>query len=176
MIEIEIRAKVKNFDPIKKQLKKLKAEFVKTEKQADHIFGRDIDLDHEHKIIDGCFVARIREKDDKKSLEFKEIKRNGICMEFNSPLANLKSGINFLNKLDFKEAFTVSKIREIYKYLDFEICLDDVDQLGLFIEIEHPNSLQECLDLLKIIAPEAIIENKKYGDLMQELINKKNEN
>ena len=176
MIEIELKAKVLNFKNIKIELNKLGAEFIKTKKIADHIFSRDIDLDNEHNMIEGSFVARIREQDDKKSLEFKEIKRNGICMEFNSPLANLESGHNFLKQLDFKESFTISKTREIYRYIDFEICLDDVNQLGLFIEIEHPKSLQKCQDLLKIIAPKAIIENKKYGDLMQELINKKNEN
>jgi adenylate cyclase, class 2 len=176
MIEIEIKAKVDNFESIKKQLKKLKAKFVKTEKMADHIFGRDKDLDKEHKMLEGTFIARIREKNNKKFLEFKEVNRRGPCMEFNSDLANLESGLNFLNKLDFKKAFTVSKIREIYKYLDFEICLDDVDQLGLFIEIEHSQSMQDCQNLLKIIAPDAVIENKKYGDLMQELINKQNEN
>lgn len=176
MIEIEIKAKVQNFNAIKKQLKKLKAKFVKTEKQADHIFGRDKDLDKEHKMLEGSFIARIREKDDNKSLEFKEVNRGGICMEFNSPLASLKSGFNFLEKLDFKKAFVTAKVREIYKYKNFEICLDNVKYLGYFVEIEHPKSLKKCQDLLKIIAPDAVIENKKYGDLMQELINKQNEN
>ena len=180
MIEVEIRAKVRDFESIKNKLNELNAKFVKTEKQADHIFGRAKDLDEEHKIIDGYFVARIRERDNKKSVEFKEIKRAGAGMEFSSPLASLESGLNFLEKLDFVEAFTVSKVRETYNYQDFEICLDKVEQLGLFIEIEHPckddgdktEALKECQALLTIIVPEAVVEPKKYGDLMQEVINK----
>lgn len=179
MIEVEIRARVPNSERIKSSLNKLNAEYISTEKQADYIFGRVKDLDEEHKIIDGCFSARIREKGDKRCVEFKEIKRDGAGMEFSSPLASLESGLNFLAKLDYKEAFTISKIREIYKYQDFEICLDDVEKLGFFIEIEHPSkddgekseALKECQALLKIIAPDAVIEPKKYGDLMQEIIN-----
>lgn len=180
MIEIEIRAKIQDFEPVKKQLKNLEAEFLKRESQVDHIFGRDKDLDDEHKIIEGRFVARIREKGDKRWLEFKEIKRTGAGLEFSSPLASIESGFNFLEKLDFKKAFTVSKLRELYKYQDFEICLDNVDTLGLFLEIEHSNRedndesevLKKCRDLLKIIDPEAVLEPKKYGDLIQEAINK----
>lgn len=179
VIEVEIRAKVLDLDQIKGSLKKLNAEYIKTEKQADHVFGRDKDLDEEHKIIEGHFSARIREKGDKRCVEFKEIKRDGVGMEFSSPLASVESGLNFLDKLDFKEAFTISKIRDIYKYQDFEICLDNVEKLGFYIEIEHPSkhdgekseALKECLDLLNIISPDAIIEPKKYGDLMQEIIN-----
>jgi adenylate cyclase, class 2 len=179
MIEVEIRAKVHNLEQIKDTLNKLKAVFVRTEKQVDHVFGRIKDLDQEHKIIENCFSARIREKGDKRCVEFKEIKRTGAGMEFSSPLASLESGLNFLDKLDFKEAFKISKIREIYKYKDFEICLDNVEKLGFFIEIEHPSkddgdkdeAVQECRDLLNVIAPDAILEPKKYGDLMQEIIN-----
>ena len=182
MIEVEIRAKVQDFEPVKRQLKSLKAEFLKIEKQVDHIFGRDKDLDGEHKIIEGRFVARIRERNDEISVEFKEIRRTGAGLEFSSPLSSLEAGLNFLGKLDFKKAFTVSKLREIYRYQDFEICLDNVDRLGLFLEIEHSDredndktgALKECQSLLNSIAPEAIFEPKKYGDLMQEVINKEN--
>lgn len=181
MIEVEIKAKVQDLKPVKEKLKELNAEFVGTEKQADHIFGRAKDLDKEHKIIEGYFSARIRERGDKRHVEFKEIKRAGVSMEFSAPLASLESGFNFLEKLDFEKAFNISKVREIYKYKDFEISLDNVEQLGFFIEIEHlskkdddkTKALKECQDLLNIIAPSAIVEHKKYGDLMQELINDK---
>jgi len=180
MIEVEIKAKVKDFSLIKKQLEKLGAEFLNKEKQIDAIFGRKEDLDNEHKIIEGHFSARVREKGDKRLVEFKEIRRGAPGMEFSSPVVSLESGINFLEKLGFEKAFTISKVRENYKYNDFEICLDDVDELGSFIEIEHPckdgskqDALKECEDLLGILAPDAVIEPKKYGDLMQEIINKK---
>jgi adenylate cyclase class 2 len=181
MIEVEIRAKVKNLKKIKSNLKKLNSIFVKKIKQVDSIFARNSDLDNNNKIIDGCFIARIREINEKKTLEFKEIKRNGICTEFNIPITNLDLSLNFLNKLGFQESFTISKVRENYTYKVFEISLDKVKRLGSFIEIEHQSkngkkvnlALNECKKMLRLIDPEAIIEPKKYGDLIQELINKK---
>ncbi len=183
MIEVEIRAKVRDFAPIKQRLVEMAGQFLKKEKMVDYIFGRAKDLDSEHKVIDGHFSARLRQKNDKISVEFKEIKRAGAGMEFSSPVSSIESGLNFLEKLDFERAFVVAKTRETYEYQEFEICLDEVEQLGLFIEIEHHSkedndktqTLKECENLLNLIAPDAVPEPKKYGDLMQEIINKNNQ-
>ena len=86
----------------------------------------------------------------------------------------------FLKNLDYEEAFTISKTRETFKLNNFEIALDSVDHLGKFIEIESTTDnlenkdqiLKECRNLLKNLSSKAIEEPKKYGDLMQELINK----
>jgi predicted adenylyl cyclase CyaB len=42
-----------------------------------------------------------------------------------------------LNKLDFEEAFVITKNRTEFKYKNFEICLDEVESLGNFVEIEY---------------------------------------
>jgi adenylate cyclase, class 2 len=86
-----------------------------------------------------------------------------------------------LKKLGFKEAFTIKKTREIYSCRGFTVCLDKVEKLGNFIEIEKEiiseekvkETRNECLDFLKKISPGIEIENRKYGDLMQDLINGK---
>ncbi len=180
-IEVEIRAKVDDFNGIKKSLDKIGGNFIKSENQIDKIFGAARFLDSEHKIIEGGIVARIREIDRKSTLEFKEILREKGGIELNCPMASIEIGEKMLKKLDFEEAFTVKKNREIYSYNGFTICLDKVEQLGNFIEIEKEitseekieGTRKECLDLLEKIAPSSKIENKKYGDLMQEIINKK---
>lgn len=180
MIEIEIRAKIKNLEKAKKNLTDLGAKFIKKEKQLDKIYGREKDLDKEHKIIEGRFSARVRQKGEKIFVELKEIRRTGAGLEFSSSLTKIEHGAYFLSKLDYNEAFTISKIREVYKLDDFEISLDRVEKLGDFIEIEHHDksgndeekSLNECKKLLTKIDPEVQIETRKYGDLMQELINK----
>jgi len=179
-IEVEIRAKIENFDKIKAVLNKVGANFIKLENQIDKIFGADKFLDTEHKIIEGGIVARIRGIDGKNTLEFKEILREKGGIELNCPLASIEIGEKILKKLDFKESFTIKKNREIYSYNGFTICLDKVEQLGNFIEIEREitsedkieETRKECLDLLEKIAPGLGIEKRKYGDLMQELINK----
>lgn len=179
MIEVEIRAKIENIESLKNKIIKLGGKHITTEKQVDKIFGREKDLDKEHKIIEGRFSARVRQKEEKILVELKEIRRTGAGLEFSSPLTKIEHGAYFLSKLDYNEAFIISKIREVYKLDDFEISLDQVEKLGDFIEIEHHDksgndeekALRECKELLNKLDPEAQIENKKYGDLMQELIN-----
>ncbi len=179
-IEVEIRAKVDDFEEIKMSLEKIGANFVKTENQTDKIFGADKFLDAEHKIIEGGISARIREIDGKSKLEFKEILREKGGIELSCSIPNIETGEKILSKLDFEEAFTIKKTREIYSCRDFTICLDKVEQLGNFIEIEREitsedkvgETRKECLDLLEKVAPGSKVENRKYGDLMQELINK----
>jgi len=181
MIEVEIRARIKNIEKIKDELKKIDAKFIKTEKQVDRIFGHPMFLGSEKMIIEGGLSARIREVDDEKVLEFKEILRKSGGIEIKSKLSDINVGLKFLEKLQFSEAFIVSKLRKSYLYNNFTICLDSVDQLGDFIEIEKlinfsddkEKARKECEDLLRILSPDSKIENKKYGDLMQEILNKK---
>ncbi len=181
MIEVEIRAKVDNFAEIKKKLKELKASLSKSVHQIDKIFGHPMFLDSKNMIVEGGIVPRIRSVNGKCSLQFKEICRTSGGIELKSEISNIDIGVTFLNKLGFKEAFTIDKHRESYKYKGFNIDLDNVDKLGCFIEIEKmvgspaekESAREECVRLLALISPNSKIENKKYGDLMQELINKK---
>ena len=177
MKEVEIRAKVNNFDDIKVKLKELGARFIKTKNQIDRVFGHEVFLDENHLIVEGGLSARVRQTNGKNLLEFKEIVRMGGGLEIKSEVDETEDALKFLEKLNFEEAFTVSKLRETYKHEDFEICLDKVEKLGNFIEIERmitskeneQQARQECLDLLEVLAPAAELINKKYGDLMQEL-------
>lgn len=179
MIEVEIRAKLKDINFTREKILSLGAKHIKTEKQTDKIFGRPEDLDKDHKIIEGHFSARVRQRGDKILVEFKEIRRTGAGLEFSSPIPKIDDGIYLLERLGYKEAFTISKTRGLYKLDEFEICLDQVDKLGDYIEIEHyakdgnqkEEALKKCEDILSKINPEATIELKKYGDLMQELMN-----
>jgi adenylate cyclase class 2 len=182
MIEVEVKARPKDFNSIKQRLNRIGAKFVRNEKQTDRIFGNDMFLDDEHKVIEGGILARIRSINNNKTLEFKEVVRRGGGIEIKSNLADINMGLNLLRKLKFDEAFSVSKLREKYSHKDLTICLDSVTGLGRFIEIEKmiendgdkDRARRECLDLLKLLAPDSEIEERKYGDLIQEQINKRN--
>jgi len=181
VIEVEIRSRIKNIDFLRESLKKTGASFIENKKQIDKVFGSPIFLDENTKVIEGGLSARIRQVDDKIQLEFKEIVREGGGLEVEAGLDRMEDGISFLNKLNFTEAFTISKTREIYSYKDFLISVDRVDGLGDFIEVEKMVQNQgeiskargECLGLLKQLAPDFEIVNEKYGDLMQNIINNK---
>ncbi len=182
MIEVEIRAKINNKSEVQSKLKEIGAILEKSVQQEDRIFGHEMFLDENKMIVEGGLSARIRQVDQSVWLEFKEISRNkGAGVEIKADLDNMEEGLRFFEKLGFKEAFAVVKQREIYEFEQFEICLDQVDKLGDFVEIEKmvadSSEIEEvkkqCLELLQKIAPEAEITNKKYGDLMQEIINRK---
>jgi len=180
MIEVEVRSKVEDFSQLKKELSHIGARFVKSERQVDRMFAHPAFMDKEDKPIDGGFVARMREIDDKTSFEFKEIIRKGGGIELQSELSDLDAGLRLLEKTGWKEGFIVSKIREIYKYKDFEIALDTVEKLGKYIEIEmmvdskdkKDAARAECAALLNELSPGSVIEHRKYGDMMQDTKNK----
>ena len=181
MIEVEIRAKIENNDSLKESLNSIGIQFIKTIKQEDRIFGHPKFLDENTKIIEGGLSARIRGVNNIFKLEFKEIVRQGGGIEISGDLDDAKEGIELLNKLGFEEAFAISKVRDIYKYNNFEIVLDHVEQLGNFIEIEKmvdskeeiEKAREDCINLLNKISPESKITDEKYGDMMQNIINKK---
>ncbi len=181
MLEVEAKIRVKDLETARKNLKKLGAKKVEEKVQIDKVYGRDSDLDDEHKVIEGRFSARIRKTNKVCRIDFKEILRGKPGDEHNIELSDIDEGDKFLQKLDYKEAFTSEKKREIYGYESFEICLDDFPKLGYFIEAEKKieegeskeDAYKSCVEVLKKIDPRGEIENKKYGDLIQEVINEK---
>jgi adenylate cyclase class 2 len=180
MIEVEVKARVTSFREIRQALGE-KARFMGSTHQADTIFGHPNFLDQESKIVEGGIVSRIRESGDRKVLEFKEVRRDGKALELKHEITDPIKIREFLDKLGFKEAFTINKVRETFLYRDFMVCLDTVEQLGQFIEVEanidpgkDPGEVwKQCFEVLKEFAPGAEVEHRKYGDLMQDIINQK---
>jgi len=179
MIEVEVRAKVDSFRDIRESLNDT-ARFMGSTHQADTIFGHPNFLDSESKVIEGGVISRIRESGDRKVLEFKEISKESGGLELKHEITDPVKIKEFLEKLGFREAFTINKVRETYLYRDMLVCLDTVEELGQFIEVEKfaPSEKEagevwkECFEVLKEIVPEAEVEHRKYGDMMQDMINK----
>jgi adenylate cyclase class 2 len=179
MIEVEVKARLRSFDDVRENMAKLGVWLEGTATQIDTQFGHEKFLDSEHKIIEGGILARIRQEGSKKILEFKEINRKEGAIELKFEITDIDLAKEFLKKLGFEEAFKIEKSREKYGYKNFIINLDNVTGLGKFIEIEiivaepkeKDKAMKECLDLLNFLLPNVQIENKKYGDIMQELIN-----
>ncbi|MCK4808161.1 MAG: class IV adenylate cyclase [Candidatus Aenigmarchaeota archaeon] len=180
MIEVEVRARVDSLDDVRKILDNMGAKLVKSSTQVDKVFELDKFLDSEHRVLEGGIIARIRQDDGKTKVQFKEISRtDGAGMELSSEVGDISLAVEFLEKLDFKECFTSRKKRDKYSYDGFIICLDDVELLGTFIEVEKmvdssdlkEKTKEDCIRLLEKIAPSLEIEKRKYGDLMQDIIN-----
>jgi adenylate cyclase class 2 len=180
MIEVEVKARVKTFRGIREALAE-KARFMGATHQSDIIFDQPKFLDSEHKIVEGGIIARIREEGDRKTLEFKEIRRESGGLELKHEIQDTAAIKEFLLKIGYVERFIINKARETYLYRDMLVCLDTVEQLGQFIEVEKivssdkekGEAWKHCLEVMKEFAADAETEHRKYGDLMQDIINKK---
>lgn len=133
--EIEVKAKVKDFKSIKTQLEKLGCSFGEPVVQHDEIFLRKGIAFSEHKLGDP--VLRIRQAKDKvfftlkksQSFELDKIEKEVIVNDADEMR-------ELIDHIDFHKVMEVHKTRVKTHYKDMEICLDEIDGLGSFIELE----------------------------------------
>ena len=176
MIEIEVKAKVDSLNVLKEKLLSLNANLTNTETHLDQVYG----YPNKFPPLDGEIIARIRQKQNNKLvLELKEINRETGGIELKYPISEIEIYENFLSKMGFKHFFTVKKNRKKYQLGKFTICLDEVEELGSFIEVEKliekdilkEETMQDCILLLNKLAPDAVISNDKYGDMLCKKLN-----
>ena len=146
MKEVEVKAKVDNLDALKEKLVQMGCVFSEPLVQKDKIY-----LHKSMKFSDmgrGKVILRIRRSDDKATLNLKKQLENELDnIEEELVIDNAEAGTRILKYLDFDEVVRVSKRRTKGKLNDLKICLDDVDELGTFIEVEK---MTEDEDSLKI--------------------------
>ncbi len=134
MREIEVKAKVDNFDGLLAKLLSFGCKFSQPIIQKDVIFipkGMDIPVDL------GVNVMRIREQNGKYIFTLKQSVLNQLdCVEKEVEIDDPKTMIEIFGLLGFVQCSAVNKTRQTTKYQDYEICLDSVESLGNFIEVE----------------------------------------
>ena len=84
---------------------------------------------------------RVRESDKGTSITYKHFypenaEKTDYCDEFETDVTNAESIKKIFKSLDFKQAVIVEKTRTTWKYKDVEIAIDNVKDLGYYIEIE----------------------------------------
>ncbi len=132
MIEIEIKVKA-DHSKAHSILKKIGALKMGVENQSDVYFAapyRDFAKTDE--------ALRIRSLDGSAVLTYKGPKLDGISKtreEFETPVDEATT-IQILHALGFSEAGVVRKKREIFSAGDITVCLDAVENLGEFLEVE----------------------------------------
>ncbi len=149
MKEIEVKAKVENFEFILSKLKELGCSLSEPLIQKDRIYLHK-DLRFEE-ITKGSVILRIRDSNGKIILTLKKQCENELDdLESEVVVGNLDKAEEFLNHLDFHEVIKVNKKRIKCNYKDYEICLDEVEKLGQFVEVEKLTNDEE--DSLKVQA------------------------
>ncbi|XRO76260.1 class IV adenylate cyclase [Methanocaldococcus sp. 10A] len=155
MIEVEIKVKIDDKDKVVEQLKNLGFKFIKKKFQEDIYFNG---IDRDFKETDEAL--RIRDEDGNFFVTYKGPKIDKISKtreELEVNIEDKEKMRQIFKKLGFKEVPPIRKIREIYKKGDIEASIDDVEGLGLFLELEKAISdinekervLNELIDILK---------------------------
>jgi adenylate cyclase class 2 len=133
-LEIEVKAYANNLARVEERLKELGAVFIAAVCEKDTYFShpnRDFAATDE--------ALRIRVADKQSFLTYKGRKidaKSKTREEIEVALGDADSANLILMRLGFKPVAEVSKIRKRYKIGEFEICLDNVEGVGTFVEVE----------------------------------------
>ncbi|MCL2116372.1 MAG: class IV adenylate cyclase [Methanobrevibacter sp.] len=180
MIEVEVKAKIDDFNSLKRELKKINARKMRKEYQKDIYFNSPIknfaETDEALRIrkisIKNKVNTVITYKGPKIENEGKT--REEIEMAIDDPYKICK----ILENLGFKKASIVVKNREIYELSEYIISLDDVEGLDPYMEIEvdleDGNDYKPALDgIFETFKKLGIIngfERRSYLELLEETI------
>ena len=160
-MEIEIRAKINNINDIEKNIIKLGAKLLKKTTQVDEYFG-EINL---YRKLGYSFLMRVRNEDNKKFMTYKgaESRKDGVWEEYEFEIDNVEKTVKMFKSMGLEEVIVVKKYRKEYALDGLTICLDAIDNLGDFIEIEslddrniNKNSLKSLLRKLGVEANQII--------------------
>jgi adenylate cyclase, class 2 len=152
-IEVEIKVKIDNFEEIKKKVSSI-GKLVKSIKQIDDYYipcQRDF-FAHKPQPIEHL---RIRTNPDKIVFEYTRtinLRAEGdydYAEEYETEILNVEEFKKTLKFLDFKKVITVEKQREYWMCGDIEVALDNVKNLGYFIEAEAKGNFKNAEEAKK---------------------------
>lgn len=178
MYEVEVKAKLQNRQAVMKKLEDFGCKFSEELHQVDYVYFPK-GLVFPPPI--GTGILRVRKQNDKYFFTLK-ISQSGRQDSIEREM-EIKDGgmmIEIIRLLNYQEAPTVDKKRTKTKYKDMVIELDEVKELGEFIEVEkivtHPDpedrkkiqrELCEFLETLGV-AKEDLLVNAKYDIMLFE--------
>jgi adenylate cyclase class 2 len=135
MLEIELKVKVSSLEPIRTNL------LGKGAVCSGRIHEHDIYYNAPHRDFGTTDEAvRVRYTNDHAVVTYKgaKIKKFGLKAreELNTAVESGEVFEKMLDRLGFTRTTEVNKWRENFRYADAAISLDEVDELGTFVEIE----------------------------------------
>ena len=170
--EIEVKVKVDNITNLKKELKKLGTVFSLPKKQTDSYF-RLRDLVNQTQ-TPGSYILRIR-RGSKSYLTLKAFtSRYGVWEEYETEVENPHELEIILKRIGFVKILTVHKKRTSAKLNKFNLEIDEVRELGTYLEAEvlgyNGKKIQEEIKnfFLKLGLPKENIERRGYPEILLE--------
>jgi len=154
-MEIEIKATFDNKEEIKQALKDLQAQEEKVKHQIDEYYNhpsRDTRETNEY------IRLRYNFGENTGVFEYHINIADGVNKEFEVPVEDIKTFKQILENLNFPLLGIIDKNRETFKLDEFTITLDEVKDIGNFLEIEIDGEESEieikrarCIELLEKI-------------------------
>ena len=176
MREIEVKARLRDKDSFLKNAAKLGITFDNAVSQDDKTYETTIPYNDP-----AWNIFRIRRQDNRLilTMKHKASTRSRDNYEYETAVENEVEVVKMLERLGYTFGIGIKKKRRIAKYNDLELCLDEIEQLGIFVEVEKLASNKADVDAIQaelwmlltklgVQATERVY--KGYDTLMHELI------
>ncbi|HRH55845.1 MAG TPA: class IV adenylate cyclase [Candidatus Paceibacterota bacterium] len=140
MREVEVKARIRDKDAIVRALEARGVVLSASESQNDRIYVRETGS-LETFLANGLFL-RLRTKSSGKTLftakynPNRNAEQDMVAEEYETEVTNAESMERILALMGFTEAVRVVKERKSGAFGGYEFCLDEVEGLGSFIEVE----------------------------------------
>ena len=163
MKEIEVKYQLEDRIKFLKKLEALGCEISEVNHQKDTIYVSDV---NHIENTPGSIFLRVRKDNDKIELNAKKhekVMQARTEVEFG--VSSYSDANKFLELIGFQKWVEVSKKRVHTFYKDCNICIDEVDTLGSFVELEYvvddKEEEEKVLEKIEEIAKEIGIDTKR---------------
>ncbi|MEK7193054.1 MAG: class IV adenylate cyclase [Patescibacteria group bacterium] len=141
MREIEIKLRADNFDEIEAKLKEKGCVLSEPISQRDVSYSLKNSADEFESAKEGDVIIRIRYLKNSAELNLKQQRSNEMDnLEYETEVADPKATHMILSTLGWFPVVEANKMRRKGKLGEYEICLDQVEKLGTFVELEKLTS------------------------------------
>ena len=93
------------------------------------------------------FICRVRKNGNKTTLEVKNYFNKNECLEQSIKLENIFDGINYLKLIGMLPYLYLKRLREVRKFKNLKIFIDEFDIIGDYVEIEYQDSDDSEIEL-----------------------------
>lgn len=148
-IEIEIKLPLQNPDEVKEFLNKNAKLVSKNIYQKDSYY---VPIHRDFLAVKYPFEwLRLRKSPKGMFITYKHffpenVKKTNYCDEFETKIDNFEAMEKMFKSLDFKDVVVVEKTRTTWIFEEVEIVIDDVTNLGFYIELETKGSFDNPTD------------------------------
>ncbi len=134
--EIEVKARVRDLQAVEEKLLALGCVMSESLTQNDITFYIKTDIPYDQ-LVRGQNILRIRQQNGKSIFTIKQTGINDLdSFERETQIADPEEMREAILLMGYSEAVRINKVRKKTMYQGYEICLDQVENLGNFVEVE----------------------------------------